>query len=175
MVMIGALTPRSFSRRKGFPAGRRRSAASGRPTSERRHGLLVALSSRGSSSLRPSPMCSPAVAPWQTACSWRRWEGPVAALLGLGGGAASSPPTQQHTSWTGPVALVQVLDHPALIITRPIEWGTVLLGFEQVCVPVWASMRDWGGRGVLTCTCTCSSAYWHMHMQLHVQLQPAAL
>ena len=24
-----------------------------------------------------------------------------------------------------------VVNHPALIVTRPVEWGTVLLGFEQ--------------------------------------------
>lgn len=28
-------------------------------------------------------------------------------------------------------AITQVLQHRALVITRPIEWGTVLLGFEQ--------------------------------------------
>lgn len=28
-------------------------------------------------------------------------------------------------------AIQAVLQHPALVVTRPIEWGTVLLGFEQ--------------------------------------------
>lgn len=28
-------------------------------------------------------------------------------------------------------AIANVVQHPALIVTRPIEWGTVLLGFEQ--------------------------------------------
>jgi hypothetical protein len=34
----------------------------------------------------------------------------------------------------GPANELQVaaaLDHPALIVTRPIEWGTVILGYEQ--------------------------------------------
>lgn len=29
------------------------------------------------------------------------------------------------------VAVAGVVNHPALIVTRPVEWGTVLLGFEQ--------------------------------------------
>lgn len=31
----------------------------------------------------------------------------------------------------GAAAVAGVVNHPALIVTRPVEWGTVLLGFEQ--------------------------------------------
>ncbi|KAL4451629.1 hypothetical protein ABPG75_007291 [Micractinium tetrahymenae] len=58
----------------------------------------------------------------------------AAAREAAGGGEVEAGPTTDVAPREGPASEVQVasvVDHPALIVTRPIEWGTVLLGFEQ--------------------------------------------
>ncbi|RMZ52650.1 hypothetical protein APUTEX25_000769 [Auxenochlorella protothecoides] len=53
-----------------------------------------------------------------------RQAGDVAAEPGMAVEPAASPSLNLP-------AIQAVLQHPALVVTRPIEWGTVLLGFEQ--------------------------------------------
>ncbi|PSC69495.1 Altered inheritance rate of mitochondria 25 [Micractinium conductrix] len=51
-----------------------------------------------------------------------------------GGGEVEAGPGTDVVPREGAASSVEVasvVDHPALIITRPVEWGTVLLGFEQ--------------------------------------------
>lgn len=56
------------------------------------------------------------------------------ARVAEGGGEVERGPAADVAPVEGPADELQVasvVDHPALIVTRPIEWGTVLLGFEQ--------------------------------------------
>lgn len=68
------------------------------------------------------------------AAAGSRGSGGALQRLEESGGEVDAGPATDVQPQEGPADQLQVasvVGHPALVITRPVEWGTVLLGFEQ--------------------------------------------